>query len=170
MSRALPFSRPFRRGPRGRLRTAAIAIAFAAGLALGSQIDRLPLIMISAPPELTGLTDQVRQILPRLDGVRVIDGDTIAMGSERIRIANIDTPEKGSLARCAEERRRAARATAHARRLFAQAEDIDVYRQGRDHYGRTIARVRLDGWDFGSSMISAGHARRWTGRREPWCH
>lgn len=35
----------------------------------------------------------------------VIDGDTIRLGSERIRILGIDTPEMGSNARCNAERR-----------------------------------------------------------------
>lgn len=102
--------------------------------------------------------------------LRVVDGDTLDLGEERLRILNIDTPEAGSLARCPSERARAAAASAHARRLLREAAPVEVERQGLDRYGRTLVRVRLaDGRDFGAAMIAAGHARPWRGRREPWC-
>jgi len=41
----------------------------------------------------------------------VIDGDTIRLGAERIRILNIDAPETEGRARCNAERRLAAVAT-----------------------------------------------------------
>ena len=37
--------------------------------------------------------------------VRVIDGDTFALGRERIRILGIDAPETANRARCEAERR-----------------------------------------------------------------
>ena len=48
---------------------------------------------------------------------RVIDGDTVALGDERIRIENIDTPETGSRAGCLSERTRATEATESNRKL-----------------------------------------------------
>jgi micrococcal nuclease len=42
-------------------------------------------------------------------------------------------------------------------------------RPPRDRYGRTLARVAVGGADLGEALIAAGLARRWDGRRRPWC-
>lgn len=102
-------------------------------------------------------------------GIRVIDGDTISLNSERIRIANIDTPETSPRAACSYERELAERATSRARALFRNAQAVTVIRSGTDRYGRTLARVSLDGRDFGRTMVSEGLAVRWAGRQHEWC-
>lgn len=107
------------------------------------------------------------------DGIRarVIDGDTIenTATGERIRLANIDTPETGERAQCAAERDAGERATREARNLISTST-VSVDPTGRvDSYGRTIARVRVDGRDMGRILIDRGLARPWRGRREPWC-
>jgi endonuclease YncB( thermonuclease family) len=50
--------------------------------------------------------------------VRVVDGDTIRLGRERIRILGIDTPETQNRARCDAERRLAALATMTLKELI----------------------------------------------------
>jgi endonuclease YncB( thermonuclease family) len=107
------------------------------------------------------------------DGIsaRVIDGDTIenTATGERIRLANIDTPETGERAQCAAEREAGERAERAARNLISTST-VTVDPTGRvDSYGRTIARVRVDGQDMGRILIDRGLARPWRGRREPWC-
>lgn len=102
-------------------------------------------------------------------GVRVTDGDTIRIGQERIRIENIDTPELGSGAECLAERRLADLALQNAAALFGAATEVSIARTGQDQYGRTLARVSIDGRDFGRTMISTGYAAEWTGRRTDWC-
>lgn len=94
---------------------------------------------------------------------RVIDGDTLVFGNEHVRIVNLDAPDIGSHARCALERERGLAARGYARAV-SMGE-----RQGRDRYGRTLARVRVDGRDFGQAMIAAGHGRPWRGRSSNWC-
>ena len=101
--------------------------------------------------------------------VRVIDGDTLQLNGVVYRIANIDTPETGPRAQCEDERRRAAAATEHARKLVVSARSIEPQPERLARYGRVVAMVSLDGQDFGEIMIAAGHARPWRGRREPWC-
>jgi endonuclease YncB( thermonuclease family) len=104
--------------------------------------------------------------------LRVIDGDTVEVrgAGERIRLANIDTPETGVRAQCAAERAAGDTAAETARALVARAEAIVITRTGRvDRYGRTVGFVVLDGRDLGAAMIDAGLARPWRGRREPWC-
>ena len=100
--------------------------------------------------------------------VRVIDGDTFDYGGERIRIADIDTPEVRG--RCPEERAQAARATQRLRVLLA-AGPFELVRNGRDEdrYGRKLRIVVRDGRSIGDMLVAEGLARTWTGRREPWC-
>ena len=61
--------------------------------------------------------------------VHVVDGDTFDYGGDRIRIADIDTPE--TRARCPEEARLAAAATQRLRVLLAQGP-FGLVRSGRD--------------------------------------
>ncbi|MGD9965230.1 MAG: thermonuclease family protein [Hyphomonadaceae bacterium] len=102
----------------------------------------------------------------------MIDGDTyqIQSNGERIRQANIDTPETGGREHCDAERQAGERATSEARRLLNSAEHISVRRTGReDQYGRTIGFVSVDGRDIGDILIERDLARPWRGHREPWC-
>lgn len=100
--------------------------------------------------------------------VSVIDGDTFHYGGEKIRIADIDTPELRG--RCAYESALAARATARMAALLA-AGPFELQRVGRDEdrYGRKLRVVTRNGRSLGDQMVSEGLARTWSGRREPWC-
>ena len=102
--------------------------------------------------------------------VRVIDGDTFDYGGERIRVADIDTPELRG--RCPFETRLAARATARMRSLLAQGPfELHPLANGRDQdrYGRKLRIVTRGGRSLGDMLVAEGLARTWTGRREPWC-
>lgn len=97
----------------------------------------------------------------------VVDGDTIWLGGEKIRIADIDAPEV-SQPQCSAEKELGDKAT---KRLLAllNAKTFTVRRQGTDRYGRTLAiLVNADG-SIGDKLVREGLARRWTGKREPWC-
>ncbi|MBB4017326.1 endonuclease YncB(thermonuclease family) [Chelatococcus caeni] len=102
-----------------------------------------------------------------------VDGDTIHVDDERIRIVGLDAPETYQ-ARCDSERQRGHRATAHLRRLLTGGT-VTIRRQGRDRYRRTLARVYIDGRDVAAIMIRAGHAvpydcpRGRCPRRIDWC-
>ncbi len=101
------------------------------------------------------------------------DGDTVKLvrdnGSiERIRILGIDTPEIGS-ADCPAERELGLIAGAELVKMLGEAVSVEIDRDGVDRYGRTLARITVDGRDLGEALIAAGHARTWTGRREDWC-
>ncbi|HYC98501.1 thermonuclease family protein [Brevundimonas sp.] len=104
--------------------------------------------------------------------VRVIDGDTFVLDGETIRIANLDAPESGNGAECPAEAMLAVEATSaleEIARLWA-VKAPTVERQGRDRYGRTLARVSdpIHG-DTGEAMIDKGWAVEWTGARFNWC-
>lgn len=100
--------------------------------------------------------------------VYVVDGDTLRLGNETIRLANVDAPESGSRARCPAERQLARLATERLRAL-TDGQRLDVRREGKDRYGRTLARVRVNGRDVGERLVLEGYAAPWRGRREAWC-
>ena len=101
--------------------------------------------------------------------VRVIDGDTFDYRGMRVRVADIDTPERAG--RCAEESALAARATTRMRELVAAGPFTLEPISGRDEdrYGRKLRIVTRGGRSLGDQLVSEGLARTWSGRREPWC-
>ena len=103
----------------------------------------------------------------------VIDGDTVRIDGETIRIWNIDTPEI-SQAKCEAELKLALEAKETLHRLLSSGP-MSIRRgdpkSGRmkDRYGRTLAAISVGGRDVGQILIQKGHARPWTGKRRPWC-
>lgn len=102
--------------------------------------------------------------------VVVIDGDTIIVQGEHIRIEGINAPElKG---KCREESVRALRARSRLMKLIESAQ-IDIDRDGFDRYRRTLATVSVAGTDLGHVLMREGLARKWVQnynrQQEPWC-
>lgn len=99
---------------------------------------------------------------------RVIDGDSLACGNERIRIVGLDTAELRG--RCHAEVRLARAARARMQQLVARG--IVIERRGRDRYRRTLAVVRVrGGQDVADILIRQRLARAYDGRgrRRSWC-
>lgn len=91
----------------------------------------------------------------------VVDGDTLWYRGEKIRIAEIDTPEIRG--RCAAESALAVRARARLVQLLA-AGPVRFERVGKDRYGRTLAKFG----PVGETLIREGLAHRWPSRKG-WC-
>lgn len=100
----------------------------------------------------------------------VVDGDTFRYQGDIIRIADIDAPETRD-AKCAVEAQLGAQATARLARLLNQGEfQLDRYEtRDRDRYGRLLRVVSRNGSSIGNIVVAEGLARRWEGRRRPWC-
>lgn len=96
----------------------------------------------------------------------VVDGDTFWLSGEKVRVENIDTPEIEG--KCARERGLAIRARDRLLELL-NSGDVVMRRSGTDRYGRTLARIRVNGRDVGETLVAEGLARRWEGRRREWC-
>lgn len=96
----------------------------------------------------------------------VHDGDSFIIERERIRIADIDTPELDG--ECSGERALAIRARDRLIVLL-NSEPFEIRRQGEDRYGRTLAIVMNSRGSVGDQLLREGLARTWSGRREPWC-
>jgi micrococcal nuclease len=104
----------------------------------------------------------------RFDGNCVIDGDTIRYRGERIRLEDIDAPETHP-PRCEAERELGERATRRLLELVNQGPFAVVAAGDRDRYGRALGRLERGGKSLGAILVAEGLARRWDGRRHPWC-
>ena len=96
----------------------------------------------------------------------VHDGDTIWLQGEKIRIADIDTPELDG--RCPYERQLALQARNRLVELLNMGT-ITLRGQGQDRYGRTLAVVLVDGRSVGMMLVREGLAIRWGAGRPSWC-
>ncbi|NTF10775.1 thermonuclease family protein [Agrobacterium rubi] len=99
----------------------------------------------------------------------VVDGDTFWYRGEKIRIADIDTPEL-SPPRCKRERELG---------LAAKQRLLDILNSGplsfkaaardEDRFGRKLRIVYRDRQSVGEILVAEGLARKWGGSRRSWC-
>ncbi|MEO8547700.1 MAG: thermonuclease family protein [Sphingomicrobium sp.] len=99
----------------------------------------------------------------------VVDGDTIWLGGEKIRVADIDAPETHP-PRCAYEAQLGDQATRRLRQLLNNgAVSLQAIDRDRDKYGRKLRIVLVDGRSVGDTLVDEGLARWYAGGRRPWC-
>jgi len=98
----------------------------------------------------------------------VHDGDTVRTCSgERVRILNIDAPEMPGSPKCEDRRRQGwcdyalAERSRDALSVFLMSGPMQIERSGNDKYGRTLARLTVNGRDAGAYLIAQGLARPW---------
>ena len=122
------------------------------------------------PTKTTSQAEQsaVDSVIP--SQLTVVDGDTVRLAGQAIRLIGFDTPETYR-AGCASERRLGDAATDRLRDLLARATSAQLaYLPRRDQYGRELARLMVDGRDVADIMVGEGLARRYTGgHRQSWC-
>lgn len=99
-------------------------------------------------------------------GFNNFDGDTFR---GTFRIANIDTPEING--KCQAERQLAGKAREFTKAWLAMGKVTmrQEHPRGIDPYGRVLVLVDRNGEDLGEALIAAGLARKWDGKRRPWC-
>ncbi len=99
----------------------------------------------------------------------VVDGDTLWLGGQKIRVADIDAPETHP-PRCAEEARLGRAATRRLQQLLNNgAVSLRPIDRDEDQYGRKLRVVLVDGRSVGDALVGEGLARRYSGPRRPWC-
>lgn len=99
----------------------------------------------------------------------VVDGDTFWFRGEKIRIADIDTPETHG-PRCPEEAALGARATVRLHDLLNDgAFSLESADRNTDRYGRRLQIVTRRGESLGERLVAEGLARPWEGARRSWC-
>lgn len=96
----------------------------------------------------------------------IVDGDTIWVNREKIRLEGFNAPEMDGS--CGRERRMAIQARDELRHIL-DGRAFTIERRGKDRYGRTLATVRVNGEDVGRRLISRGLAHEWRGYKESWC-
>lgn len=87
----------------------------------------------------------------------VIDGDTVALGAEHIRLLEIDAPETYR-AHCPHELAVGTAARADLRSII-EGKRVTIRRNDKpDRYGRTLAVLIVDGRDVGAILMADGYA------------
>ena len=113
--------------------------------------------------------------------VKITDGDTIKLDVSKesplikklglsVRIKGIDTPEKGSKAKCDKENALGQQATKFTTELVGNKELL-LSQVENDHYGgRIVANVKVGGVDIAQELLKRGLARVYNGeKKKSWC-
>jgi endonuclease YncB( thermonuclease family) len=99
----------------------------------------------------------------------VVDGDTVWIHGEKIRVADIDAPETHP-PRCASEAQLGSRATQRLAELLNQGPfEQRMIDRDTDRYGRRLRIIVRRARSLGDQLVSEGLARKWVGSRLPWC-
>ncbi len=111
------------------------------------------------------------------NSVEVVGADSVRANGHVFRLYDIDAPQVG--AQCRRERDRAAATAAYVSHLIANAESVEIIpgydprgRQNwpRDHVGRRLADIRIDGVDLGELLKQQGRAVHWNNYQTfNWC-
>ena len=99
-----------------------------------------------------------------------MDGDTIWIGGQNIRIADIDAPETHDY-RCLSEKALGDRATQRLHQLVNSGPVTlePIGDRDADSYGRKLRLVMVNGASVGDTLVSEGLARHYEGGKKPWC-
>lgn len=112
---------------------------------------------------------------------RVIDGDTVEIKVDwlpaelgdkiKIRIYGVDTPEKGSRAKCEKEAKLGKAATEFTLNLIYNAESTAITIREWDKFGgRILGDVLVDGKSLRELLVKEGYAREYFGAvKKTWC-
>ncbi len=89
---------------------------------------------------------------------RVVDGDTLQLMGERVRLFGIDAPEAGQICLDAAGRGWDCGSFATAALVALTATETRCEGQDRDRYGRLVARCYAGRADIGAALVEAGAA------------
>ena len=101
----------------------------------------------------------------------VVDGDTVLLDTGLVvRLVGMQAP-KLALDRPGHEDWPLGEAARTALSDMALGHKVVLRYGGErlDRYGRTLARIEIGGKDLGEVLIGEGLARKWAGKRRPWC-
>lgn len=96
--------------------------------------------------------------IAQISGVTsIVDGDTIEISGERIRLGGFDTPESGKRCGAVNVHQHAALALSD----FIGTRAVSCVDTGDRNNGRIVATCSVGGADLGAYMVSQGWARDW---------
>ena len=89
---------------------------------------------------------------------RIVDGDGLEIGGQRIRLHGVDAFETRQM--CGPHA--CGRASADALRNLVGGRPVDCTEMDRDRYGRIVAVCHAGGQDLGAAQVRRGHAVAYT--------
>lgn len=101
---------------------------------------------VPAPGEIAGIAE-------------VTDGDTLRIGTTRIRLHAVDAPETGPTCGVGGAAWPCGRAAANRLAALVAHRQVRCRERDRDRYGRLVSICRVDGVDLGAALVSEGLAR-----------
>ncbi len=101
--------------------------------------------------------------------IKVVDGDTIHLNGEKIRILGLDTPETNN-PECLAEGMLGERATLYLKRWIDEGSVVRKgLEKGKDPYGRTLAEIYVGDVNVAERLIEEGLATTYDGKQTDWC-
>ncbi|SHG79192.1 Endonuclease YncB, thermonuclease family [Bradyrhizobium erythrophlei] len=90
---------------------------------------------------------------------RIVDGDTVQIGSAKIRFAGIDAPETDQVCLDAKGEKWACGVTARDELIkYSAGRSWDCDLVGSDRYGRSLGKCFIEGGDISAWMVRSGWA------------
>ncbi len=89
---------------------------------------------------------------------RIIDGDTLAIGAERIRLLGIDAPELAQVCLDGETPRNCGQAAKAELAAMAALGRVECSGHSKDKYGRLLAVCTSGGRELNAAMVRSGQA------------
>jgi glutathione S-transferase/endonuclease YncB( thermonuclease family) len=89
---------------------------------------------------------------------RISDGDSLVLVGQRIRLLGLDAPELLQTCTKDGQERPCGEAARQKLREIVGAAEIRCETEGRDRYGRLLARCYVDGEDIGAKLVGSGWA------------
>jgi len=116
------------------------------------------LLVLSIQWVLVGIFPTTSMAADITGAARVVDGDTIDVGTTRIRLWGIDAPESKQLCQRDGAEWMCGRDAALALERWIGQRTVSCEEKARDRYGRTVGLCRVDGDDVSAWMVSNGYA------------
>lgn len=115
--------------------------------------------------------------------IRVVDGDTIEFEANflppplkktlKLRVDGVDTPEKGHLAKCDSERKKAENAKKFTEYHISKAKEINVIIKKWGKYGgRIVGDIEIDGQLLSNMLLYNNYSSVYKdgkGKKTNWC-
>ena len=92
------------------------------------------------------------------DQASVIDGETLEIHGQRIRLHGFDAPESGQLCYIDGKRWRCGKDAANVLADLINRRPVTCQERDRDRYGRVVAVCRVAGEDLGAWLVGNGLA------------
>ena len=99
---------------------------------------------------------------PIRGAAQVVDGDTLTVAGERIRLFGVDAPEARQMCERDGQPWRCGAAAKQALQAFLAGKPVACTPVDRDRFGRIVARCATAGQDVGAWLVSEGMAVAYT--------